>query len=291
MSSSKFDHISDKIDAHLEKTGVVLVGMHQELQEQKRRIGLYQGKVDMVTSDLARRSDEIVATLGARAEIAVSVLDDVEPLVSRIREIAGQADNAIQSAGERLANAQESLVDERKRFKSDSEQLIASVNEKMSASSKEATEFIRQAEQRLESATDGVKSENSRAFSAVASSFSASLAQANADGNAALSSMVEKQRTALNDAQKVFSEAVFLLDSRFKAHVDAHQKFLISAHEELTSRQRASDEAFVALKNEIARHQSREVEFAKKTRLISIALTVFGAGALAFLVYVRGLGV
>lgn len=110
MSSSSLDDVTKKIDKHFEKTGVVLVGMHQELQEQKRRIGLYHEKVDSVTSDLASRSDEIVASLRARAEAAVSLLDVVEPLVSRVRDAAEGADKTIQSADERLTKAKKSLT-------------------------------------------------------------------------------------------------------------------------------------------------------------------------------------
>lgn len=51
MSASQFDDITKKIDKHFEKTGVVLVGMHQELQEQKQRIGQAAGERDRFRSD------------------------------------------------------------------------------------------------------------------------------------------------------------------------------------------------------------------------------------------------
>lgn len=51
MSASQFDDITKKIDKHFEKTGVVLVGMHQELQEQKHRIGQAAGERDRFRSD------------------------------------------------------------------------------------------------------------------------------------------------------------------------------------------------------------------------------------------------
>lgn len=287
MGSSPIDDLSKKIDKHFEKTGVVLVGMHQELQEQKRRIGQYHDKVDAVTSDLARRSDEIVAELRSRAEAAVGVLDDVEHLLARIQGIAKDADVAIQQSNERLLVAQEALLGERDNFRADAEQLTDSIKQRIADFSKETELSIRLASENFEKSLNASKAENAAALNAVVETFSKNLADARSAGDESLREMVTNQKTALSEATDVFSESVLQLDVRLKGHLEAHQRFFKAAHDELSSRQRASDEAFADLKREIEKHQNREAEFSQKTRRITIALVAVGFAAMGILIYLQ----
>lgn len=290
MGTSPIDDVSKKIDKHFEKTGVVLVGMHQELQEQKRRIGQYHDKVDAVTSELTRRSDEIVADLRLRAEAAVGVLDTAEHLVSRVREFANDADALIQESSERLLGARESLLREKDEFRTGAEQLVDSIKTQIAEFSKETDSFIKRATKDFDKALSASKTENAAALDAAVETFSTNLAEARSAGDASLKDIVAKQKKALADATGVFAEAIQQMDARLKGHLEAHQRFFKSAHDELSSRQRASDEAFAALSREIEKHQCREAEFSRKTRRITIALVGVGFAALGVLIYLQRVG-
>ena len=45
MSNEILQNLVKSVDKHFEKTGVVLVGMHQEIQEQKQKLGQYSEKL------------------------------------------------------------------------------------------------------------------------------------------------------------------------------------------------------------------------------------------------------
>lgn len=317
MSASQFDDITKKIDKHFEKTGVVLVGMHQELQEQKHRISQYHEKVDAVTSDLSRRRDEIVAELRTRAEAAVAVLDEIDPLVQRVRSVAQDADVAIRSAGEALKASTNNLSTSHHDFRAEAESLIGTFEKNVSLFSSETkilldrfaaqqtgalmdfgAEAARQREDfRTDMATsiDATKdqiasfsSESRALLKQFSEQQDQTIAASSKENSLALHAIIGEQAKFLNSAQIAFRESIAKLEEKLSTHMDAHKRFLKSSYDELSERQRAGDAAFAALKVESDRHQAQQIEFAKKTRLIIGVLVVAGFAVLGSLVFGRG---
>ena len=317
MSASQFDDITKKIDKHFEKTGVVLVGMHQELQEQKHRISQYHEKVDAVTSDLSRRRDEIVADLRTRAEAAVAVLDEIDPLVQRVRSVAQDADDAIRSAGEALKASTNNLSTSHHDFRAEAESLIGTFEKNVSLFSSETkilldrfaaqqtgalmdfgAEAARQREDfRTDMATsiDATKdqiasfsSESRALLKQFSEQQDQTIAASSKENSLALQAIIGEQAKFLNSAQIAFRESIAKLEEKLSTHMDAHKRFLKSSYDELSERQRAGDAAFAALKVESERHQAQQIEFAKKTRLIIGVLVVAGFAVLGSLVFGRG---
>ena len=317
MTTSQFDDITKKIDDHFEKSGVVLVGMHQELQEQKHRIGQYHEKVDAVTNDLNRRRDEIVADLRTRAEIALSVLEEVNPLVQRIRAVAQDANDAIESAGETMQISTQNLSRSHTEFRVDAEALIGSIkNQIVSFSSEKQNILDRYAAQQakalanfqfevngqrdqfhsdstalIESIKEQIttySSETGKLLKQFSDQQAQSIAAARNENHAALQAMVAEQAGLLVSAQNVFGESIARSEEKLSAHMDAHKRFLKSSYDELKNRQRASDAAFATLKAEAERHQARQIAFAQKTRLIFAALVVAGFAVISVLVAAQG---
>jgi len=314
VSTSQFDNITKKIDKHFEKTGVVLVGMHQELQEQKHRIGQYHEKVDAVTSDLNRRRDEIVAELRTRAEVAVAMLDEIDPLVQRVRSVAQDADDAIKSVGEVLQTTTNNLSRSHNDFRAEAEDLIGTIERNIASFSSETKILLdRFAAQQTCSLVgfqseaagqrDNFRSDIAALIDAIKdqiASFSSetrillkqfseqqdqSITASNNENRLALQAIVGEQAKFLASAQNAFRESIAKLEEKLSTHMDAHKRFLKSSYVELSERQRAGDAAFAALKVESERHQAQQIEFAKKTRLIIGALVVAGfavVGALAY---------
>jgi hypothetical protein len=266
VNPTQFDDITEKIDKHFEKTGVVLVGMHQELQEQKHRISQYHDKVDAVTSDLNRRRDEIVAELRTRAEAAVAVLDEIDPVVQRVRSVAQDADDAVKSAGEALKTSTNNLSRSHNDFRAEAEDLIGSIEKRIESFSSETIVLLKKfSEQQDQSITASSK-----------------------ENHLALQAVVGEQAKFLGSAESIFRESITKLEERVSAHMDAHKRFLKSSYDELSERQRAGDAAFSALKVESERHQAQQIEFAKKTRLIIVGLLVAGFAVVGILAYARG---
>lgn len=317
MSASQFDDITKKIDKHFEKTGVVLVGMHQELQEQKHRISQYHEKVDAVTSDLSRRRDEIVAELRTRAEAAVAVLDEIDPLVQRVRSVAQDADVAIRSAGEALKASTNNLSTSHHDFRAEAESLIGTFEKNVSLFSAETkilldrfaaqqtgalmdfgVEAARQREDfRKDMATsiDATKdqiasfsSESRALLKQFSEQQDQTIAASSKENSLALQAIIGEQAKFLNSAQIAFRESIAKLEEKLSTHMDAHKTFLKSSYDELSERQRAGDAAFAALKVESERHQAQQIEFAKKTRLIIVVLVVAGFAVVGSLVFGRG---
>jgi ABC-type transporter Mla subunit MlaD len=127
MSTSQFDDVTKKMDRHFEKTGVVLVGMHQELQEQKHRINQYHEKVDAVTADLTARSEELLADLRVRAHAAVAALDDVEPVIDRLAALTRKAEATIQDTELSIESAGDEVRNSRNAFQAEASALIDAV--------------------------------------------------------------------------------------------------------------------------------------------------------------------
>ncbi|MDD2740647.1 MAG: hypothetical protein PHV02_00100 [Rhodocyclaceae bacterium] len=317
MSASQFDDITKKIDKHLEKTGVVLVGMHQELQEQKHRIGQYHEKVDAVTSDINRRRDEIVADIRTRAEVAVAVLDEIDTLVQRVRSVAQEADDAINSAGDALQTSTNNLSRAHNDFRGEAEGLIGTIENNTAAFSTEITILLdRFAAQQTGAIVgfqseaagqrDGFRSEIVALIDATKDqieSFSSetrvlqkqfseqqdhSITASSKENHLALQSMVGEQAKFLASAQNAFHDSIAKLEEKISTHMDAHKRFLKSSYNELSERQLAGDAAFAALKVESERNQIQQIEFAKKSRLIVGALVVAGFAVIGALAYGKG---
>jgi ABC-type transporter Mla subunit MlaD len=264
VSASPFDEITKKIDKHFDKTGVVLVGMHQELQEQRHRIGQYHEKVDAVTSDLNRRSDDIVSDLRTRAEASLSVLNEVDPLVRRLRAVAQEADHAIRGAGEVIQVSTNNLSQSHTEFRAETEKLVGSIKDQIAAFSLETGELLKQvSHQQMQSITASSK-----------------------ETRVALLAIVAEQKGLLAGTQKVFGESVVNLEVKLSAHMDAHKAFLKFSHDEHSKRQRVSDAAFADLRAEIERHQLQRLALAKNTRvLVGVLVTIVGFALLGALVY------
>lgn len=317
MSAPHFNDIRNRIDKHFEKTGVVLVGMHQELQEQKHRIGQYQKKVDVVTSDLSRRQDEILADLRTRAEAAVAVLDEVDPLMQRVRSVAQDAGDAIQSAGEVLQTSTNNLSLSHTDFRTEAEKLLGRVDRTIASFSSESKDLIDRFAAQQAKALEGLQSEATEQRSRFRSdnvalistirnqiaSFSSetenllkqfskqqdrSITASSNENRLALQGLVTEQARFLANAQNTFRESITKLEDKFSAKMDVYKSLLKSSYDELSERQRASDDAFVALKAEIERFQSQQIAFSKKTRLIIGMLVVAGLAVLAVLAYGKG---
>lgn len=317
MSAPHFNDITNRIDKHFEKTGVVLVGMHQELQEQKHRIGQYQKKVDVVTSDLSRRQDEILADLRTRAEAAVAVLDEVDPLMQRVRSVAQDAGDAIQSAGEVLQTSTNNLSLSHTDFRTEAEKLLGRVDRTIASFSSESKDLIDRFAAQQAKALEGLQSEATEQRSRFRSdnvalistirnqiaSFSSEtenllkqfseqqdrlITASSNENRLALQGLVTEQARFLANAQNTFRESITKLEDKFSAKMDVYKSLLKSSYDELSERQRASDDAFVALKAEIERFQSQQIAFSKKTRLIIGMLVVAGLAVLAVLAYGKG---
>jgi hypothetical protein len=317
VSASQFDDITRKIDKHFEKTGVVLVGMHQELQEQKNRIGQYHEKVDVVTSDLSRRRDEIVAELRTRAEAAVAVLDEIDPLVQKIRSVAQDADDAIKSAGEALQTSTNNLSRSQIDFRAEAEDLIGAIARNIASFSSETKILLDRFAAQQTDSLEGFKSAAAGqrdAFRAEANdlivaiksqiaSFSSetrvllkqfseqqdqSISACSKENRLALQAIVGEQAKFLASAQNAFRESIAKLEEKLSTHMDAHKRFLKSSYDELSERQRAGDAGFAALKVASERHQAQQINFAKKTRLIIGALVVAGFAVVGALAYGSG---
>lgn len=266
MSASQFDDIKKTIDKHLEKTGVVLVGMHQELQEQKHRIGQYHEQVNAVTNEMTRRQDEIVADLRSRAEAATSVLGEVGPVVQRIRAVAQDADNAITAAGVALQTSTNNLSRSYADFRVETGELIGSIKEQVATFSSESTKLLKHFSDQQAQSISASSNEN----------------------RAALQAIVAAQKEILTNAQNAFSESIAKLEEKLSTHMDAHKRFLRSSYDELSARQGASDNAFAALKAETERNQAQQLAFIKRTRIISGALVVAGFVVVGALLYGKG---
>jgi hypothetical protein len=317
VSSSQFDDITKKIDKHFEKTGVVLVGMHQELQEQKHRIGQYHEKVDTVTSDLSRRRDEIVAELRTRAETAVAVLDEIEPLVQRLRSVAQGADDAIRSAGDALETSTSKLATSHNDFRAEAKDLIGTVERNIASFSSETKILLDRFAAQQTGALVGFQSEAAGqrddfrsdiaalidAIKDQIVSFSSetkvllkqfseqqdqTITASSKENRLALQAIVGEQAKFLASAQNAFDESMTKLEEKLSTHMDAHKRFLKSSYDELFERQRAGDAAFAALKVESERHQALQIEFAKKTRLIIGGLVAVGFAVVGALAYGKG---
>ena len=317
MSASQFDDVTKTIDKHFEKTGVVLVGMHQELQEQKHRIGQYHEKVDAVTSDLSRRRDEIVAELRMRAETAVAVLDEIDPLVQRVRSVALDADDAIRSAGDALRASTNNLSRSHNDFRAEAEDLIGTIEKNISSFSSETKILLdRFAAQQAgafvdfqsEAAgqRDDFRSDIVALIDAIKdqiASFSSetrvllkqfseqqdqSFTASSEENRLALQAIVGEQVKFLASAQNAFSESIAKMEEKLSTHIDAHKRFLKSSYDELSERQRAGEAAYAALKVDSERHQAQQIEFAKNTRLIIGALVVAGFAVVGALAYGQG---
>ncbi len=317
MSASQFDDITKKIDKHFEKTGVVLVGMHQELQEQKHRIGQYHEKVEATTSDLSRRREEIVADLRTRAEAAVAVLDEIDPLVQRVRSVAQDADDAIKSAGEALYTSTNNLSLSHSDFRAEAEDLIGTINSTIASFSSETSSLLdRFAAQQTDvlecfqtkaaGQRDRFRSESAALIDAIKdqiASFSSetgnllkqfseqqdqSITASSNENRLALKAIVVEQIKFLASAQNALSESIAKLEEKLSTHMDAHKRFLKSSYDELAERQRSSDAAFAALKVETERHHAQQITFAKKTRLIIGELVIAGFTVAGILAYGKG---
>jgi ABC-type transporter Mla subunit MlaD len=318
VSALQFDEITKKIDKHFEKTGVVLVGMHQELQEQKHRIGQYHEKVDAVTSDINRRRDEIVADIRTRAEVAVAVLDEIDPLVQRVRSVAQDADDAIKSAGEVLQRSTNNLSQSHNDFRVGAEDLIGTIERNIASFSSETKilldRFAAQqtgALQSFQSEAAGqrddfrsdivvlidatkdkissLSSETKDLLKQFSEQQDQSITTSSTENRLALQAIVGEQAKFLASAQNAFHQSIAKLEVKISTHMDAHKRFLKSSYDELSERQHSGDKAFAALKIESERHQSQQIEFAKKTRLIIGALVVVGFAVVGVLAYGKGI--
>lgn len=317
MSASQFDEITKKIDKHFEKTGVVLVGMHQELQEQKHRIGQYHEKVDAVTSDLSRRQDQILADIRARAEAAVAMLDEVDPLVQRIRSVTQDASNAINLAGEALQTSTDNLSQTHNDFRAEAVELIGTIDRSIASFSSETKGLLDRFSVEQTSALEGFQSDATvqrekfhsdsaaliDAINNKIASFSSetvnllrqfsekqdqSIQNSSNENRLALQAIVAEQAKFLSSAQSAFQESIANLEGKLSTHMDAHKRFLRSSYDELSERQQAGEAAFAALKEEAERHQAQHIAFAKKTRLITGALVVASAAVVGVLAYGKG---
>lgn len=317
MSVSQFDDITKKIDKHFEKTGVVLVGMHQELQEQKHRIGQYHEKVDAVTSDLSRRRDEIVAELRTRAENAVAVLAEIDPLVQRVRSVAQDADDAIKSAGDALETSTNKLSRSHNDFRAEAKDLIGTIEKNIASFSSETKilldRFAAQqtgaivdfqsevAGQRNDFRSDIValidaskgqivsfSSETRVLLKHFSEQQDQSITASSKENRLALQAIVGDQAKFLASAQDAFGESIAKMEEKLSTHMDAHKRFLKSSYDELSERQRAGEAAFAALKVESERHQAQQIEFDKKTRLVVGVLVVAGFAVVGALAYGKG---
>ena len=317
MSASQFDDITKKIDKHFEKTGVVLVGMHQELQEQKHRIGQYHEKVDAVTSDLSRRRDEIVAELRTRAESAVAVLDEIDPLVQRVRSVALDADDAIRSASDALGASTNNLSRSHNDFRAEADDLIGTIEKNIASFSSETKILLDRFAAQLTGVLVDFQSEAAgqrddfrsdivaliNAIKDQIASFSSgtrvllkqfseqqdqSFTASSEENRLALQAIVGEQVKFLASAQNAFSESIAKMEEKLSTLIDAHKRFLKSSYDELSERQRAGEAAYAALKVDSVRHQAQQIEFAKKTRLVIGVLVVAGFAVVGTLAYVKG---
>lgn len=307
MSAEQFTEITQKIDEHFMKTGAVLVGMHQELQEQKQRISHYHEKVEEVTSDLNQRSDEIVEALRAKAEASVAILDQTSGLVERLKGLVTEADISIEDAQEKIKDSHVALISEAK-------ELAASLDARRADFKNEVLEFIDKASNErhllisdLMSARDAYQTELDGRLSSMflalqkqqeevqkqttetqneaARNFASASNDLRLEFSRAISTADAEHTRMLSQTDKTFSGAVNRLEERIEQHLDAHKRFLKSSYEELADRQRRSDEAFQQLQTEAKRHQDEQVLFARRTRYITSGLLASGLLfiALAFL--------
>ncbi len=298
MSTDQFAEITKKLDKHFEKSGVVLVGMHQELQAQKQRISQYHDKVDSVTSDLNRRRDEIVGELRAQAEAAISVLDQTTDLVDRLKTLATEAEGAISHAQQNIKQSHSGLIEEANQLAARLESGSASFKHEMrsvldQSSADQAAIFdalkvereIFQAslENRLaklfvaidKQLLDLEKHANHVHKEAI-QSFSSATSHAQNGYKSALTDLAAEHSRLLGQTGTNFQDAVNKQEERINQHLDAHKRFLKSSYEELAERQRASDFAFKELKAEAELHQTKQDKFAKKTRYILSGLLTSG---------------
>lgn len=290
MSNEQLADVAKKLDKHFDKTGVVLVGMHQELQEQKRRIDQYHEKVEAVTSDLNKRRDEIVSDLRLKAESAVEALSRTSGLVERLNTLASEAEGAISQAQSRLHQSHQELLTEAKdiaeRLENDARTFKRDVTELLEAASnahslafsqltstaerfKEEYDALfaqlvstqRNAIQVLEQQIYGVKQE-------ATAHFSSAIEHVKAAFEAALATSIANHTQLVENTDTIFNVALNRLEDRINQHLDAHKRFLKSSYEELELRQQKSDAAFIHLRESTERHQAAQARFAKHTRYI-----------------------
>ena len=115
------------MDRHFERTGVVFVGMNQELQEQKHRINQYHEKLVAVATDLIARSDELLTDLCVRAIAAVAALNDVEPVIDHLASLTRKAGATFLEAEQSLEGAEDEVRRSQHAFRAEASALIDAV--------------------------------------------------------------------------------------------------------------------------------------------------------------------
>jgi len=297
--------LEKKLDQHFEKAGVVMVGMHQELQEQKKRLDSHKKNVDSAVEGINSRCDAVVSDLRSRSEAAVEAMNLVEPLIERIHNVALEANTAINSAVISLDSADQKLSENRavfasevkvfndsiktlisdtsssmheqqKEFKSDATALIDSVNSSIKSINNDTLNILESFSNLQRTSIDETSLKLSEMISNAENSLREQADKSKEDSLSGLKALLDAQQSFVAATQKDLEQSVAKIEERLLGQIDAQSNLLKTSLSQLSERQKASDAGFAQLKDEAETHRKQQTEFARKTRMIHLGTLIAG---------------
>lgn len=245
MSTSSLENLALKLDQQYEKTGVVLVGMHQELQEQRSRVGAQQAQVAQLSQALDQKIDLIAADLRTRADAAMAGFTEIEPLLERLTAGVREADVASAAARANLDALQQTLPGVENSLTSAVKNLALSMSEQAQTFTARADTCLREVERRHEASLTTHRQETTRLTQATEESLSTlsrkhleMLEAVRGAQQHATEALTSAHQEALQASEKEFSLALARIEHRLQ---DSLQQYQQAVQASLTSHRNELD--------------------------------------------------
>jgi hypothetical protein len=288
------ERIALQISKHHEKTGTVLVGMHQELQEQKVRLKEHELTVATVVANTGSEVSSLISKAIADLERALAPFADVEAVATRAGRSLADLKDLADRLGSQINKQAESLVALHKRITSDTREAIAEeVKPVLSRISDESGRFTK--------TLDDVASQASQSLDALSGAANRLESDVNdhadaldnlhgqfiIDTRTALAGEVERVLSRLDSESSSFARSLEESINDLGAKYRDVMKSVLKVHVEAVADEVKSIRALNAeLRSEVLAHQTRVSDFARRSRnavILSVSVWAIVLGSIYYL--------
>ena len=313
MSNESLQNLVKSVDNHFEKTGVVLVGMHQELQEQKQRLGQYCETV----TDLSKQLDEEKSralTITIDENTQLSLVNKFEAIRNEFNELSVKLGNNIDEKLDRQVASIDEIRSEHKHllqkietcFKETIDETKTFFNHRISAFDGKITKyhdshcvFFKKAFDGIEEKSnlillnkvDEIRSEFDKIFPKLFQTIEnkidrqiISIAEIRHEHDRLLRISQGNFQRTIDEANTTFSRHLSDLEDKISTHHDTHRNFFKTAFNELDERRRALDAELAELRLQTKQFHEQQSYFIRKARNWGFILIFVAVLTISFII-------